>query len=227
MAAIAVPRLPQDFLAWEEAQEERYELLNGVVRMMTGGSFNHNAICAGLFIGLRNVLRKSDLPRRCLALAEGAKVKINDRDYLYPDAAMVCGELPSGRDTLVTAPILVAEVLSPSTESRDRTEKLRAYQGLASLRYVLFVSSERVLVELLTRDEGAEIWRHAGAWGRFADAVPLDAIGISLTLAAIYDGTDGLAELTDRPDRPLEWEEAEAAEAAARASAPGAAAALR
>ena len=84
-------------------------------------------------------------------------------------------------------PVLVAEILSESTEGHDRGPKFRAYQTIPALRHYLLVSAEKRLVELFSRD-AAGAWSRYEAFAQASDVVRLDAFDVDLPLAAIYDG---------------------------------------
>lgn len=177
------------FLAWEEAQEERYERVGGVITMMTGGTHDHAMLKVNAYVALRRAPKRAG----CTAIPEGVKLRSAKGDYFYPDAFVVCGETVPGRQSLAERAVVVVEVLSPSTERRDRGVKRRAYQAIASLEHYVLVSSASVLVEVFSR-------RADGSWSDYAvytepgDQVLLPAIEAALPMAEIYDGITGLAE---------------------------------
>lgn len=179
MASQPAPRI-DDFLAWEERQELRYERLGGVVTAMTGGTVNHGKLVGNAYAALRDALRGTP----CEATAESVKVVTAAGDYLYPDVVVACTSL-AGSETLLRDPVVVVEVLSRGTEARDRGRKFEAYRSIPSLRhYVLILPDER-LVEVFSR-------RTDGSWAdyrTFTDeaAVELPSVGIAIALDAVYD----------------------------------------
>ena len=105
--------------------------------------------------------------------------------YTYPDLVVVCGEpemLDDEMDTLLN-PIVVVEVLSPSTESYDRGRKFERYRGIASLREYILVSQDRINVEQFTLEDGRWSGR---TWNRPDDLIPLGSIGCEVAVSRIY-----------------------------------------
>jgi Uma2 family endonuclease len=168
-----------DFLAWEEQQPERYEFVDGVVRMMVGGTAAHNAIAVNVTSWLHQSLRgsgcqvfSSDMKLVARATGEGA----------YPDVMVTCRP-PAPTDTLATDPMLVAEVLSRSTADRDRGSKFEMYKAISSLRYYLLISQDRRLVDLYRRtDAGWDLVRMSGD-----GVVELPELGVGMPLDSIYE----------------------------------------
>jgi Uma2 family endonuclease len=80
---------PQEFLAWEEKQEGRYEYLHGAIRAMSGGSWNHNRIIQNISRHLGNRLNG----KPCTVFSQGQQVQAAQKDaYFYPDVGVMCGE---------------------------------------------------------------------------------------------------------------------------------------
>jgi Uma2 family endonuclease len=105
-----------DFLTWEREQAERFELVDGMIRMMTGGSNAHAAVKGNLFAALRNRLEAP-----CRAFVDGPKV-VTATASLYPDVLVTCAPVVMSDDT-VREPALIAEVLSRTTAEHDRGAK--------------------------------------------------------------------------------------------------------
>ncbi|WAS95357.1 Uma2 family endonuclease [Nannocystis punicea] len=176
----AVQRMSlEEFLAWEERQESRYELVDGEAFAMAGGSTFHAHIGVNLAAALRQQLR----PRGCFIFHEGMKVRVGS-DVLYPDVVVSCDPQQLERN-LVERPALIVEVLSPSTESFDRGRKWALYQQLAGLQAFLLVSQEALSVEVFVRaPQGWHYRREAGA----AAVLELAAPSCRLPLTDVYDG---------------------------------------
>jgi Uma2 family endonuclease len=105
--------------------------------------------------------------------------------YAYPDLTVVCGESrfeDAEQDTLLN-PTVIFEVLSPSTEARDRGEKWGRYRQMPSLQQYVLVSQSQPLVEVFTRS--GDVWTFHDARG-LDKAVDLSSIGVALPLAEIY-----------------------------------------
>jgi Uma2 family endonuclease len=178
---------PEEYLAAERLSETRSEYLDGGVYPMTGASVNHSRIVLNIGTELNIQLRG----RPCEVFPIDLKIRLPDsRKFFYPDVSAVCGELQfhDDRKDIITNPVLVVEVLSPSTEAFDRGSKFRAYQAIASLKEYLLVSQGKPLIEQYIRDEGGE-WRYKAAEG-LETSLALPSIECTLNLSAVYDKVD-------------------------------------
>ena len=168
-----------EFLAWEERQPERYERVSGVVRMMTGGTIDHNRIALNVVDVLRQQLRGSD----CEAFVNDVKVVTPEEDVMYPDVVVVCGEIP-GKATWIETAVVVVEVLSASTAERDHGPKRWAYQTIPSLQHYVLIDQNEPAAEVASRN-GDGSWRsvlHRGLDARLR----LEALGVELALDEIF-----------------------------------------
>ncbi len=179
--ASRVPVTTAEFVAWESRQEARYEYLGGIVRMMVGGTLGHHGIGGNLFAFLHGRVRAQG----CRIFQEAVKLTCPSGDVTYPDVMVVCGPVRP-TDLAATNPVLIAEVLSPSTEPRDRGEKWQAYQSIDALRHYLLIHQTHWCVELFTRCGAG--WETTSLTGQDA-AVPLSALDITVPLAALYEDT--------------------------------------
>jgi len=172
----------EEYLAWEETAIEKSEYINGQFRAMSGGSEAHATLPMNIGAELRAALRG----RGCRVLSSDMKVHAAGAMY-YPDVTVVCG--PSryhGRsNSVLTNPVLIVEILSPSTETKDRGEKFLHYQQIDSLHSYLLVSQDESRVELFSRGENGH-WDYTQASG-LESSLPIPALSISLTLADVYD----------------------------------------
>jgi Uma2 family endonuclease len=114
-------------------------------------------------------------------------VRIDERTGRFPDASGTCGREGGN---YVTAPVAIFEILSPATELLDRTEKRRDHQRLPSLRHYVLIAQDAPRIEVYTRNRRG--WRFEEIEGLDALLV-LEAFGIELSLAEIYDGLSLLA----------------------------------
>src|SRR3984893_16110402 len=169
-----------EFLAWERDQPERYEYAGGVITMMTGGSLDHSTIASNLWTALRDQLRG----RTCRAFRGDAKIIINN-SVRYPDLSVTCAPL-RGSDDVVLDPILVVEVISPSTEREDRGRKKFDYFATPSIRQYAIVEQDERLIDLYTRF--GDRWTDEIIEG---DAVlNLSSIGVEVSVDAVYEDTE-------------------------------------
>ena len=172
------PWTVEEFLAWEREQEERYEYAGGIVRMMVGGTLDHNTIVGNVFSGLRSQLRGGP----CRVFVEAVKV-VSATATMYPDVVVTCAA-GSGQSEVVPEPEIVVEVLSRPTQGFDRGPKLDAYQQIASLKQYVLIAQEEIRVSIYERDEGG--WRYRTL--QDPDASLSFAVGgAAMTLAEIYE----------------------------------------
>ena len=178
--ALPQPWTVEDFLAFEAEEPERYEFVDGIVRMMTGGSAAHSAIKTNVTNALNAALR--DGP--CRAYVDDLKV-VSATAVMYPDVVVACRPLAPDDDR-VPDPTVVVEVLSPTTERHDRITKWREYQRIGSLRHVILVEQAERRLEVYSRTETG--WALASIEPP-EDTVALQSIGAKLSLQAIYEGS--------------------------------------
>jgi Uma2 family endonuclease len=173
------PRSLAEFLAWENQQPERYERVAGVVRMMTGGTIDHNRITRNVSQMLVSRLQGSG----CEVFTSDVKVTTPAGDVMYPDVVVACGEIP-GKATRLETPVVVVEVLSESTAGRDHGRKRWAYQTIPSLQHYVLIGQDEPAAEVASRsDDGS--WRsviHRGLDARLR----LDALGVELGLDEVF-----------------------------------------
>jgi Uma2 family endonuclease len=182
MPAVKKRWTPEEYLAWERLQPEKHEFHDGEVFDMAGASFEHNGIVANVITELNVALRQ----RPCRVSASDLRIKIPATGlYTYPDASVVCGRPEfedSKLDTLLN-PLVLVEVLSPTTEDYDRGTKFTNYRGIASFRDYVLVSTDKVLVEYHARQEdGSWVLREFRAGARFK----LESAGCELAVDELY-----------------------------------------
>lgn len=176
-----------DYLSGEALSKIRHEYVDGHVYAMAGASKTHNTITLNIASRLRQQLRGS--PFR--AFVADMKVKVEpSRAYYYPDVVVTSAEQDTAPDAprdVLTAPILIVEVLSESTENIDRREKMRAYGLIDSLQEYLLVDSREARAELFRR-------RPEGGWEQWivtpGDTLRLASIGLDLAVADLYEEAD-------------------------------------
>lgn len=175
----------EEFLVWQQSQEERYEFIDGAPRAMTGASHTHDIITVNILRELSSALRGK--PCRATTADIGVLLPSRNlkrsRNLRRPDAMIECGARLDG--SIAHEPVAIFEVLSPSTRVLDQTTKFVEYQTLPSLTSYVLVQQERPEVSVYRRqDDGA--WTIAIVAGLDA-TVTLDDLGVTLPLAEIYD----------------------------------------
>ncbi|MCY3740674.1 MAG: Uma2 family endonuclease [Candidatus Poribacteria bacterium] len=173
---------PEEYLTWERKQPFKNEYHNGQIIAMSGASRWHNRITVDTTVQLSNQLMESE----CEVFAGEMRVRTSPTvSYYYPDVIVVCGEPRFEDDTFDTLlnPIVVIEVLSPSTAAFDRGEKFEHYKQLASLQEYILISQDSVRVEHY-QCEGSQ-WTH-NRFQHLEDTLSLASIECEVPLRAIY-----------------------------------------
>jgi Uma2 family endonuclease len=177
-----------EYLALERAGEVRHEYLRGELFAMVGASRAHNSIVTRLVVALHTRLAG----RGCEVYSNDMRVRVEATDFVaYPDVVVACGEPhfhDAHTDTLLD-PVLIVEVLSPSTSDYDRGSKFAHYRSIPSLRDYLLVAQDEVRVEHFAAEQ-------AGTW-RFSETrdpaavIDVPSVGCRLPLAEVYEGLLG------------------------------------
>lgn len=172
----------EEFFALVRGRGGRWELVDGEAVMMAGANQRHNAITANTFLSLGGQLRG----KRCRPTASDTAVSIAGGNIRYPDIVVDCGP----RDDLsmfATTPMLVVEVLSPTTRHFDSHKKLGEYLDHPDIKYVLLIDTDRACALLHRRE--SEGWVRT-LYENLDDVIDLPEIGVSLALQDIYEGLD-------------------------------------
>jgi Uma2 family endonuclease len=176
-------RTPAEWLAWEEQQPERYELVYDEPHMMAGGSARHADIIGNVFTALRQRLGGG----LCRTYVGDLKVLHPSGRWTYPDVIVRCGERLD-RETGTDDPVIIVEILSPSTERYDDSTKRWLYQEIPALQHLVLVAQDEAKVEVATRTpDGA--WRSVFLRG-LDQAIGLEALDVELPLAEVYADVD-------------------------------------
>ncbi len=176
----------EEYLQAEESGDVRHEFVAGQVYGMVGASDAHNVIALNIATVLRSYLRGSS----CRAYMNDMKVRVEENNcFYYPDVMVTC-EAFDAKSFYKTSPILICEVLSPSTSEIDHREKLAAYRQLPSLRYYLIVHQDQQFVEFYIRAV-ANKWELTSF--REHDQIELELINedsLTLPVSALYEDVE-------------------------------------
>jgi Uma2 family endonuclease len=142
-----------EYLALEQTDDQRYEYLAGEVFAMVVGSERHALISTNSAVTVANAVR--DRPCRVYSADMKLFIKRHDK-FCYPDVILLC-EQGCRHEHYVEEPLLIIEVLSPSTEQYDRGLKFEHYRSIQSLRYYLLLDQDRPHAELFERGQDG-IW---------------------------------------------------------------------
>ena len=174
----------EEYFAMEETAEYKSEYVDGKMEMMAGASEAHEVICFNLIAHLHTGLRG----KGCQGYPGNMKVWVSaaNRAY-YPDAMAVCGKtvFKDGKRYALQNPIIIFEVLSPTTEQNDRGEKFQAYQKLPSFREYVLISQDQFSVEVFFKqDEQSWLYRR---FTEEEEQIPLQSIDASVRLGDLYE----------------------------------------
>ena len=148
----------QEFLDWEDQQAERHEFHRGEVFAMVGARRIHSM-----------------------------KIEIGADTILYPDVFVTCDPADLCTEVVFTAPTLVVEVLSPSTQSHDRGSKFTLYRSLPSLREYMLVDPDTREVQLFRRGADGLFTLH-DLTGR--EQIRLESVSCELLATDVFDGVE-------------------------------------
>ncbi len=184
---MAAQRMPQHMTVdeWRELEQQseiKHEYIDGQVYAMAGGTLDHSFVAVNVVA----LLNRAFSGRSCRAYNSDAAARLSPTCYTYPDATVTCDEQDRGRITEVKTPRAIVEVLSDSTEARDRGVKFEYYRACPSIQEYVLVSTRRQLIDVYSRTQ--EGWMlHTYEPG---NEVVLTSIDVRLPLTAFYEGTD-------------------------------------
>ena len=181
MALVQQKMTLEEFLAWEDLQPERHEFYNGEVFAMVAGRRIHERVIGNLSRRLGNHLEGS----ACQVFAAGMKLQLTDDTVLYPDVLVTCDPADLRADLAMRSPTLVIEVLSPSTQAYDRSQKFALYRQLASLKEYILIDPETLRVEGFRR-EADDRWLLVD----MSQNAVMDcaSVGCTVPLAQVFEG---------------------------------------
>jgi Uma2 family endonuclease len=167
-----------DYVAFEEAAAVRHELIDGALFAMAGGTDVHHLICTNL-----TVLIGGPLMGKCQVFQGGMKLRVDHQtnsDGYYPDVMVSCS--PTDRERLFRKePVLLIEVMSPSTERLDRGEKRLNYLQIPTLLEYILIAQDIPKVEVMRRSNA---WVTQELYP--GDTLELDSVALKIPLSSIY-----------------------------------------
>lgn len=174
---------PEEFHEFEDNSPIKHEYWNGTLVAMAGGTDNHSIICGNIAGAARELLKGK--PCRARNSEKSVRIESANTEY-YPDALIFC---PPGRfrgrgDRVLLNPKVIFEVLSESTEKKDRGLKFQVYRACESITDYVLVSQDRVLVEHYHRMEEGWFLR---SFNSLEDSLRFPDMDIALPLSEIYD----------------------------------------
>lgn len=172
----------EDYFAFEETSEEKHEFFRGEIFAMAGGTFNHSAIALNVATNLKIKLRN----KPCRPTNSDTKIETPKGLITYPDVAVFCGkpELTSNQCALLN-PVVIIEVLSPSTRRYDQSDKFLLYRSIETFKDYILIDSEKVHVQHFRKTDQNEWILHE--YFDLKDQIYLSSIQETLNLSEIYE----------------------------------------
>lgn len=182
-SASARPMTFGEYLLWEQAQDRRHEFIDGAAIMMAGGTRAHDRIQRNLLVRATERLRGSG----CEPLGPDMIVETGTGNGRYPDMTIDCGPFDPAALT-ASVPTVVFEILSDSTRKTDLLIKLRDYDATPSIRDYVLIAQTEILIFVYSRGDAGSFSLRPREFRRLDETVQLTGVGVSLTLAEIYEG---------------------------------------
>ncbi|WP_363348324.1 Uma2 family endonuclease [Methylocystis echinoides] len=170
----------EEFLAWAEGRTGRYELIGGEIVAQASERAKHWKIKLATHVALLNAVKAKACG--CHVVPDGGTVRIDTSTAYEPDGMVYCGPEVHGESMIVENPLIVVEVLSPTTGRNDKSRKLADYFRVPSIVHYLLIDADAPLIIHHQRRSDGDILTHIVREG----VVTLDPPGITLSLADIY-----------------------------------------
>lgn len=170
-----------EFLAWADSAQPqgRYELVRGQIVAMAPERTRHTIIKGEVFLALKNAIERAGLP--CTAFTDGVMVVIDDDHAREPDASVQCRAIADLDSMVLDAPLIVVEVVSPTSERTDTDVKLKEYFSVPSIQHYLIVDPASKAVIHHARTPGGDISRQVASSG----AIDLTPPGMTVPVAEL------------------------------------------
>ncbi len=185
LAPVDIRISSEEYLKGENSSEVKHEYDNGYIVAMVGASRNHNLIA----LTLASAIKQHTKGTPCRTYISDMKVRIQTQSndlFYYPDVMVSCDEKPSS-EYYEEKPVLIIEVLSPSTETRDKLEKLTAYSSISSLVEYLTVAQDKAEINHYSMSEGSVFMTQY----QDDDLITLSSINLTLSVKDIYADVAG------------------------------------
>ena len=172
----------EEYLARESRSLRKHEYYEGIVYLMSDFSVRHSRISTNAMIALHRALDDNIFE----VFGSNLRVQVKANNFFtYPDSLVICGspELMDGRDDTITNPVLLVEVLSPSTANYDRTTKFELYRELETFRDYILISQNKVAIDHYRRVEEGWLLR---SYRSLEDSLELINLGVTISVKQFY-----------------------------------------
>lgn len=172
----------QEYLEWEEQQEQKHEFFQGEVFAMSGASPRHNVLFKNLFVELGSKLKG----KPCQPYGSDLRIHIPQNTlYTYPDISIICNDIINNTDDIIE-PTVIIEILSPSTKNYDKGGKFTLYRDIPELKEYILIDSESVAIEAFRINEKGH-WE-LEEYKQLSEILEFPGLNLSLPLTDIYNG---------------------------------------
>ena len=171
----------KEYLEGEDVSDKRHEFIDGEIYLVAGASDNHNIIAGNLFANLWGHLRDNS----CQIFMENMKLKASEDKFYYPDIFVACDQSPESR-FYREEPILIIEVISPSTREIDRREKLNIYQRIPTVQEYIIIEQEKIQIELHRRQDDGRWITYFYNKSDLGKIVEFESVEMQITPDEIY-----------------------------------------
>src|SRR5436305_5350191 len=173
----------EEYLAYDRASDVKHEYIDGYLVALAGGTTAHNHLTINMTVLLREHLGHSS---PCRVYASDMRVLATQKRYFFPDVVVSCDVTDHTEENdILYQPRLIVEVLSPSTEAKDRGMKFAFYQQRPSLQEYVLVNTQVQRVEVYRRQpEGAWLYQSYAA----SQQLVLSSLNVQFPLSALYAG---------------------------------------
>lgn len=175
----------QEYLELEQDSREKHEYYRGEIFAMAGASALHNIIFKNTFGQLFIALKGST----CQPYGSDLRLHIPQNTlFTYPDISIICGDIITSNDDeqAATSPIVLFEILSPSTKNYDRGEKFMLYRGISTLKEYILIDSESVHIERFSINNKG-LWE-LQEFNQGSNSLLISSLDIKLVLSDVYSG---------------------------------------
>ncbi|WP_342597127.1 Uma2 family endonuclease [Cyanobacterium aponinum UTEX 3222] len=177
----------EEYFELEETAEYKSEYHDGEIIPMTGGTTNHNKIAGNFYFNFKSAFRRQNYD----IYINDVRLSIpHQRRYTYPDI-MIIKDKPiyeGDKQTTVTNPLIIIEVLSNSTENYDKGEKFKSYRSIKSFQEYILIDQYSFSVEQFIKESEGE-WKFKEYLGE-NQVLKLGKIDFELSFSDIYEGVN-------------------------------------
>jgi Uma2 family endonuclease len=171
---------PEEYIAFEEQSDIKHEFDNGKLRPIPGTTDQHNNIA----LNCAFILRQNLKGKGCSTFMESVKLQVNPTRYTYPDVFVCCDERDTNDHYIKRYPVLIIEVLSPTTRFYDLTDKFIQYRNIDTLQYYIAIDTEKVFAQCFLRKENND-WE-VGIYTDLNETIELPNLNMSILLTDAY-----------------------------------------